>query len=1767
MLEGIPSLQALGQRIPDFFYMDADECTQEISIIAEELRRAREKDLAFRFEYAEPITNSRPETREEFFSNVILLIERQPDDDTRFAILCLLCELSAIERDVYSGNKYTGSVTDKYAFGKQALQTLRDIMPAVVNIRVAFINCVKRYLVEIIEEMSRKYIIAILPILIDMVKDTKLGYEVSREFVEISDRLVTVFRFCLELLNGKVLNLDTQEGVVLQMPNPKAETDPSAKKEIRVNLPVLPRCAFWNICELMSICAEYSETAAEYDEMRVPSLCSIEKTHLMNNADVPDQYCKECAVHKLMASLARNMERSADHFTFPDKIQDKADQDPGRQSVKPYILSSLLRNIRTVEDHSRQRARKGKKSEHMALHDALMMRAFFGIVSNSGEAARFLTVENQEVNPNTFITNLLKIAKNPDNPAILVAAAMEGLLVIATTKSLSKFKTVMEKECDLASNLQEIMKNLLSNSRSWDSSSHEAIINALHMMELYSQVPEISNQLNDSDWDGYDRESIIFRLLTSKDDSVTDDVKLAAAKALRVVPLTEFDKGEISVVVNMLSSVPSLVSPKTYDQLSNLLFLMFKMSMDGDDSKADDESCGPAFRDIYATEVVSAVFGNIARAMEGDLANAASVIDVRKRKYETACVKFLMTGWQQRQLRQGLDSGPVIETLQLVMVTEQTILTKADPERFQQHEHLFLEQTYVGNDVRTLLKCLAVVKSRDIVAFRLYHQLANVLQGITFNDVLSSLAESAFSTELGFNHWHNKLPCGRSIDQLAARESGQWTDHLDVLSPIFPVVHCDERFADKLADVQVLYWGFVYKMPRDPNPEKWRRMLTDAKTDDRIVHLAMVKGDPEDVENLEIVASIGGGPWRQGAKKDEAELYGLYINSRYLGHRESLQKQMLAHFSHELYGKGFMSCVAWAHDEERGLYDASSAVWMNSPAERKNNPLSLQENSVKPHLFKWDLSQNIWKENTAHSHFLSECGIQTMVHFLTKNDRQTLKEYDPSEVEEKLDISIRGKMEAFGTELMKKLDRAQQMQRFDLAGPEMDLPAFDLTPDGDLGFYSAFLESQFKNPSSGKLLERFAAPDWDSQLSGTAEENFLQTLTLSLDHGELNRPLPPIRVIKPEKRKKKKRKLRKHERVETSLAKFMGLQTNAVCAAMFRAFFVLLKGGTAMRSEALQEIRDPLTFHAIRNVIASVNYGIRQNVLEQTEDEYGLAIKLLRIVEEVIYIHPRGLSESLLAIELYEVLTQVLEDIFTRLVKLIESRNEGSEDPLHRTRSLYRYEELLLSRVCRVTAELLNQVSSIQFFEGAVDVPMIYEGNMMCRLHALRELLGSSTTIQRSVMTFLFYDMEMSSGLHHNIEEKEEEKFLSPGAAINRHSSNEAENDAELARSLEENSSGFHRDMMKIHISAVLGELCSFDKKFRYRFIQEFSRGQAMAEVSLTPSLIQRVLHHSHSRSFRNKLESALVSNGVINEDGEVVVDHSFLTCDQMGVIKLLVCTNRNYYLSNSTFSPSVEYEDHDDDAMLKFTDLHRFQYRMVKRLFEGFKRQVFALERSASSGGVTSRRVHVFLHRVQGVSSRLLRVFSRYCLDDLSQPLPVHTSDLFTLRALDHVYIYGGLAKAQRTRWTLSDKALCTTSMFSFGFVVKGKTRIPRILAWCTAPRGQYLVTASASISKWRHSLDVYDEEAFDKQAKNYLGWDSNFKLDEMESVEFTETSSPLMVIGFKKGPMTFEFAGETAREMWRRKLKQFLADKPDWTSTILPDLYEKDRHTRKYI
>jgi hypothetical protein len=1863
------SLQQLNDMLPKMYFKDPAEVAEELRLVYDKLVDKYTEDVGRTDAYAQQLTSAEKTQQDEFFSALVLMLDRQTDDGVREAVLNLVGQLVAIEK--WKSDEMFDPPGGA-SLSRTALETLRDIMSSVVNIREPFVRSLETCLVPLLNEISTRHFFFLLPTLLQMVTEPKLGHDMVVKMHAVARRIAdTHFDHALRFLDCKVLNKDagsTKTSVLLSDQgagggNEQAAGDAGAQAsqqkrkagevDRKINLPDHPRVIFSNMCRLMATCCEHGPTATEFDRSGV-TLKLVKRKMDMERVkkETIESMEQQIAVHRLLAALARNSEVAADGICHASQV--KRDDQVGSIEEDSRIVHMLYHEVRTnIEERARQRGRS-RIADAVALRDTEVIRTLTSLLMRSKLAQRIFQ-SSKDIHANTFVSSLINIARSTDRGE-LIAAAIDGLRAIAQSDPalnmaeqdpaaavaavaaagrggpafdadpLKAFRRSLLQECEIATKLIEIQKNLLSNIRSWGPNEQFAMATAVDLMRVLTLTSEeVGKALNKSDsYEGYDREQIVFRLLSARDDQIAEDVRLAAAQCLRSVPMDQFDKSEIQKVVNMISGMSALVTPKTYTILSNLVYLLFKMALDNegvlsDSPEAADDSCGPVFRDVYATEVVSAIFGNLARCMEGDLANAGAPIEAEKRRFETACVKFLMTGWSQRQLREGLNTQPVLETLRQVLITEQAVLSrlrsadKHERERFSQHVHLFLEQSPVGFNTERLLECLKALRQRDVVCFRIMHQLANVLQARDNSEVLFKLQNVDKSRE--FESWHEQ-DCGRTIEEMASFEAMQWSEReLNQLHPPFRIRKAMYRGGDGgsddvagIHDTISKHYRVNYDDEYTQEPSRIAEQLRKAESDARYTFLVMVDerqktkdadgadgAESKGEQRSKIVAFVAGG--YNTESENVAELFGVYINSEYQAIHEEVERAMIASFSHEMYNKGFELCVAGVRAGDRAIF---SSVAESVDAKDSANFDIMNEKLRRAFIFKWSLLQNRWKENSAHASFVSKMGVRELVRFLCKASDESLQSFDDGPLRAKLRLTIRGHLEEFGNELINKFGGSGGAAS--VAPVTSDAMRRLANGDQSAWQFMQRLESEFKRPSAERSYLRADQPLWDSQLTGSAAENFVQTITLALLDGPPEEKLKEVDLVKTEEETKKKKKKKKKQRHRTKgggrlpRLQFMGDQTQACIAAAFRAIHMSLLGGNFdTQPKALRIVRSPELFFMLSEIMVRIKYGIRESVYDALEDKYGVGLKFLQLVEDVIFVYPRQLAESLLAMELYEILTSVLLSMFDRLVQLIQSRNRDNVDPLHHFRALHRSEELLLARVCKIASEIINQVTYTQFFEGVLKVDIIRTGNKMCRTESLKTLFGGLTDrFHSALQVFLLYDAELSTGLNNDIADVVERFALEEdgvggaaaagaGAGAGARNGNGGDggsangaNGPSLPRKLTTDSymsvpddsdvsasatgqlksSGFYRDQMRTYVQEILGQLCEFNQDFRYNFVAEYCKAQAHAELGLRPSFVQSVLNVAQERAFRERLEEQLIASGVFTVDGEVVVDHAFVSHADLEATNLLVLSNHFYYLSSRTYSSGVDSSD-----MSKFSDLKRFSYRSVKCIHRGYGGQLFALERIPPRTSRTiNRAVDVFLHRKLGVTERLIEGFLRFCKDDLFEQVSLR-DDTFTKLALNTV-----------CRKSVSTAPTVREHLYTHCWIMDGSRQLDRVLVLASFGDDMQIITASVSLGRWAVGPDEHESDnsrvaAAEKAASNYLSLETRHELKTVDTIEFTETPRPVMVIGFGLGrhTMTVLFKCDTAREQWRRALKMAFKQGASWQSSVLPDMMEKDRHSRK--
>jgi hypothetical protein len=167
---------------------------------------------------------------------------------------------------------------------------------------------------------------------------------------------------------------------------------------------------------------------------------------------------------------------------------------------------------------------------------------------------------------------------------------------------------------------------------------------------------------------------------------------------------------------------------------------------------------------------------------------------------------------------------------------------------------------------------------------------------------------------------------------------------------------------------------------------------------------------------------------------------------------------------------------------------------------------------------------------------------------------------------------------------------------------------------------------------------------------------------------------------------------------------FLRGSIKAVVAALFRGIHILLTKSTRdNRDRTLAVLQYGHLFDKIKVLCCTFDYGIRTAVQDPQHDQFGICLKYVRIMENMLITLPVGTKESLFYLEVYEQMAHVVLDVMQRLVRLFNSRNTNVRDPLHMLRRFHPTEERLLASIARLAYRLVSHVASITMFRGTLE--------------------------------------------------------------------------------------------------------------------------------------------------------------------------------------------------------------------------------------------------------------------------------------------------------------------------------------------------------------------------------------------------------------------------------------------------------------------------------
>lgn len=907
---------------------------------------------------------------------------------------------------------------------------------------------------------------------------------------------------------------------------------------------------FRDISEFISLGAQHPKTASGYFASGICVFLYQNLTHLSSidakSAHGDDQKSSGSlySVYRVIGSISRNCPPAAEYFS------NRANKPKGLQSVE--IIEHLLL-VFTKQFPEEETNLSSASHPHTAAQYANFLYCLTGLMANSDIALTRVTDESAQMEED-YVKKLRNLAsKFPSAPYIL-AAALESMQLIVKTPRLARYRAVLEKD-RLGSRLLRVATRI-HDSRTVDPDTDEgraqqkAMISVIDLMRHYNNHTAISSQLNsvpDGEPDLMDRENILFAVLSQSDVPGDDECKLAAAKCFSTIPLAQMSKSELRRVLSLLTDIPSAASAKLYEMLTYIMYFLFRLALDA--TKGDNASeCATVFREIYADETVSLVFGILNKVSAGD--ENPTLAEYSVNRFQLACVKFLSVGWIAKEFRTRAGDKRPLEVMIKILKSEQTALRYMKNQREQRiarrvcvecseplvksrtrrsDERVSVrcgdckgsdrnrelsdvayslqcpEMTWVGFSIHSMFTCLSELRYCDVVAFRCVHQIANVLRNQSYEGAVKRLVA------LPYKEW-NESPAAHSVYRITQSETGAFDTSPDLhVLPDQSQLRIVKLFFSPSNEKNRTYARLIKNLRNEYNKDvfsvnKTKKLTTgdmesvirEIKEDSRVVYMVMydgaravgyISGGPMQVEERDQWDVMYPGHKNVFSEKGNAQIHGMCILPEYQPHAALL----LRAFSHELSRIGFQTCFAWVHKLERLLY--SSARWINQKGMRSRiAEIDDQNGDWRPFLYKWSLSQNVWDGVESHQAFLEVRGIVKLVSFLNPE-----REHDSRSRKSKVKVQ----MLKFGTELAAEFHKTEKEKRnTELAEKKMELKRQKYMPLDYGGLLKDHFSANHSTSSAGGQGmadgggASAARPVWDSFLIGTEEEIFIRNATV-----------------------------------------------------------------------------------------------------------------------------------------------------------------------------------------------------------------------------------------------------------------------------------------------------------------------------------------------------------------------------------------------------------------------------------------------------------------------------------------------------------------------------------------------------------------------------------------------------------------------------------------------------------------------------------------------
>lgn len=1180
------------EQFPEYYYASCkahlDEATYNLaSRRVHDIQRNRSSN------YAKYLSNNPPAVIEEFFSGLALLVERKQEKDSeRSSILSFLAELCAIEHN---------------DFGVMGLKSLIELTDSLTNIDSIVADVTRKVLLDtdfgwrkiigersggVLVNMRKEYLAQLSGDLNKLIRQTKAGRGILEQIAKAVDE------------RGGSLFVDTLiECYLYCEANRERDSGSAVDRENFHN-------DYCSICSLIATCAEDPRPEAEQTGAVASALLRglgdrifdlidvVKKQQQREFADSDEFRLQSAAELDMCAAIIKNQRNAKGVFAAANRVANTS------ASGKRGGMDRLFDELRDKTNDEL------KSTLSLQLYQAALVRCINATLLRSTSCKKNLKGVGLVMSVGRFVMQYFKLAQASGQHGAVVLACVDSFWTFLTTPRLWELRESVESQ--LANRLQLIIKNLMQKKQAsltiedslalercirimlfynelflqgenhkWfqlrGSGSGEVKNRSTMIQRLVQKGCQVATKLNTSEVKGYDREQILFRVLEGASNSsiFKTNVVVAAAECLGCVPLQQFEQQEIRRVVTTMASMATAGINKSHRIMMQILYLLTRLAM----SKGGDKiiaRVSDAFRSLYASEVVSMVLELLLKCSTDITGNNdVKYLDEDQRSFMRASVKFLMVAWNNPEMTEGMYSEAAKRAFSRVLQVEQKLVLHALPEQMAQHAPVYIEQTPVGADIGNLLHAVQQLargpSSRDVVAFRLFNQIANVLQmanlhsdevplmdgsgkTMRFTDVLG---DACVGKDGSFEHW-DKCADGIEIEHMKRIEADELVDEDNDTQHKMKTPKEDEMSSDgdglgdtkdglAKGNVYVDIQNLMLAVMMDFKSDETRRALNEKKAkiqakikswstfdSKRYVYLVRRSQQTAGQKKRGITAMICGGPPRESTRKilgdsipeSAGEMYYVFIHPDCVN--DVFINEVFSEFSHQMYLRKYTKCIALVYEEEVSVFSPlaekgelmlqqfkpqslrATIKSLSAQKQLPEGPFDIEEFREKNYLRMWDLGVNIWQENTSQKVFLESKGIDIMVQFATQSGGESNFQSPTKALLES---------RKFGTELMMLLqDGAHELSK-------QRKPRSDST-------LNRLLTETFINPLSVKGLNEgseyadalkmiltdrndIGTPIWNKFLVYTSEENQLSISTMTpfpepyaVKHQSIFRPNP-----------------------------------------------------------------------------------------------------------------------------------------------------------------------------------------------------------------------------------------------------------------------------------------------------------------------------------------------------------------------------------------------------------------------------------------------------------------------------------------------------------------------------------------------------------------------------------------------------------------------------------------------------------------------------------